>query len=211
MCIVDQLCIEFLQELEGMTKKAHQENPQESMNGLNGSRIKELYALGPVLGNGTFGTVREGRDRSGRKFAIKIVNENNDNNSSESHMDEISNEITILTELKHDYFIRLHHVFKEPMRFFLVFDHLTGGDLFDRIVERKRYSENNAREVCKKIFGALSFCHDRKVVHRDIKPENILLVVGIIVGLLISCLLFLSVDISLFFMILFCIILIFTE
>lgn len=145
------------------------------MNGNNGSSIENFYAFGPTLGTGTFGIVREGRDRRGRKFAIKIFS-NCDDISSKSSMSEICNEISFLTEIKHDHIVRLHQVYNEPMRCCLVLEHLSGGDLFDRIVKKERYSEKDARDVCKKIFGAIAFCHERKVAHRDLKPENILLV-----------------------------------
>ena len=52
---------------------------------------------------------------------------------------------------------------------------IPGGDLFDRIVERTRYSEASAKGVMRKILGAVVYLHDKNIVHRDLKPENILL------------------------------------
>jgi serine/threonine protein kinase len=53
---------------------------------------------------------------------------------------------------------------------------LGGGELFDRIVLKKNYSEIEARNVCKISFDAIAYCHSKNVAHRDLKPENILLV-----------------------------------
>ena len=53
---------------------------------------------------------------------------------------------------------------------------LEGGDLFDRIVERIRYTEDNARKVMFQILTAVHYLHSKRIVHRDLKPENILLV-----------------------------------
>ena len=52
---------------------------------------------------------------------------------------------------------------------------VSGGDLFDRIVERGKYSESNARLVMRQLLSAVKYLHARNIVHRDLKPENILL------------------------------------
>jgi calcium/calmodulin-dependent protein kinase I len=56
----------------------------------------------------------------------------------------------------------------------MVMELMTGGELFDRIVERGKYSEAQAVGVVRKITDALAYCHARGVVHRDLKPENLL-------------------------------------
>lgn len=53
---------------------------------------------------------------------------------------------------------------------------LHGGDLFDRIVQKGHYAEDDARRVMRRLLNALFYLHERQnVVHRDLKPENILL------------------------------------
>lgn len=52
---------------------------------------------------------------------------------------------------------------------------VSGGDLFDRIVERGKYSEANAKLVMQQLLSAVKYLHARNIVHRDLKPENILL------------------------------------
>lgn len=51
-----------------------------------------------------------------------------------------------------------------------------GGDLFDRIIDKGRYSEPEAREVMRMLLEAVKYLHSKGIVHRDLKPENILLV-----------------------------------
>lgn len=53
---------------------------------------------------------------------------------------------------------------------------LRGGDLFERIIQRGRYSEQNARELMRALLSAVKYLHDKGIVHRDLKPENVLLV-----------------------------------
>jgi len=52
---------------------------------------------------------------------------------------------------------------------------ITGGELFDKIVELQSYSEKDAKFVVKQILDAVQHLHDNSIVHRDLKPENLLL------------------------------------
>jgi serine/threonine protein kinase len=51
---------------------------------------------------------------------------------------------------------------------------VTGGELFDRIVQKQKYSEKEAAACMAQLCEALHFLHEKKIVHRDLKPENIL-------------------------------------
>ena len=51
---------------------------------------------------------------------------------------------------------------------------VTGGELFDRIVERGQYTERDAADTIYTLCDALNHLHARKIVHRDLKPENLL-------------------------------------
>jgi serine/threonine protein kinase len=87
------------------------------------------------------------------------------------------NEVVILQQLRdHPHIIDLHDFFDEGDFYYLVMENMTGGELFDRIVAKKCYSESEARDACKMILHALSYMHKKGIVHRDLKPENLLLV-----------------------------------
>ena len=64
----------------------------------------------------------------------------------------------------HDSFIE-----KKRPRVCIAMDYCDGGELFDRIVQRKTFSEDDAARVLLKLAGALCFLHDHKIVHRDLK------------------------------------------
>ena len=53
-------------------------------------------------------------------------------------------------------------------------DRVTGGELFDRIVEKGSYTEKDAADLIKQVLSAVAYMHSEGVVHRDLKPENLL-------------------------------------
>ena len=53
-------------------------------------------------------------------------------------------------------------------------DLCTGGELFDHIVQRGYYYEQDAALITKTVLDAVMYLHSHGIVHRDIKPENLL-------------------------------------
>jgi calcium/calmodulin-dependent protein kinase I len=73
--------------------------------------------------------------------------------------------------------VQLYEVFEEQDYCFLVMEIMKGGELFDRIIEKRTFTEKEARNSMRCVLGALEYMHDRRVAHRDLKPENLLLAV----------------------------------
>uniref|UniRef100_A0A6I8MY27 Calcium/calmodulin-dependent protein kinase type IV n=1 Tax=Ornithorhynchus anatinus TaxID=9258 RepID=A0A6I8MY27_ORNAN len=86
----------------------------------------------------------------------------------------IRTEIGVLLRLSHPNIIKLKEIFETPSEIALILELVTGGELFDRIVERGFYSELDAAHVVKQILEAVAYLHANGVVHRDLKPENLL-------------------------------------
>ena len=55
---------------------------------------------------------------------------------------------------------------------------MTGGELFDRIVQKSNYTEKEARDLIKVLLQTVAYMAEKGVVHRDLKPENLLLCSG---------------------------------
>lgn len=125
-----------------------------------------------TLGKGNFSEVKLGIDRTTQqRVAVKIVTK-----SAVSHKPEmLKNEVDILLTLDHPFIIKLLDLFDTPEQLFLVMELVTGGELFDRIVQREQYSETDAKEVMRQLFDAIKYIHSKGIVHRDLKPENLLL------------------------------------
>jgi len=135
--------------------------------------FNDLYELGDKLGAGAFATVIEGKDKATDKiYAIKIFDKSK---LSSVDREALNEEINVLESLHHEHIIRLYHIYDEPEKYFLVTELVNGGELFDRIVEKKHYTEKEARDACKILLGAVAFCHSKDIAHRDLKPENLLL------------------------------------
>ncbi|KPP69201.1 calcium/calmodulin-dependent protein kinase type IV-like [Scleropages formosus] len=86
----------------------------------------------------------------------------------------VRTEIGVLLRLSHPNIIKLKEIFETPTEINLVLELVTGGELFDRIVEKGYYSERDAADAVKQILEAVAYLHENGVVHRDLKPENLL-------------------------------------
>ena len=69
--------------------------------------------------------------------------------------------------------VRLHHVYQEDHVRYMIFDLVTGGELFDDIVAREFYSEKDASHCIGQILESVTHCHDKGIIHRDIKVSGL--------------------------------------
>jgi calcium/calmodulin-dependent protein kinase I len=77
------------------------------------------------------------------------------------------------------YIVLFQDVFLEGTNIcYLVLELLSGGELFERIIQKGNFTEREGRDACRCILSALDYMHERRMVHRDLKPENLLLVVS---------------------------------
>uniref|UniRef100_M4C058 Protein kinase domain-containing protein n=1 Tax=Hyaloperonospora arabidopsidis (strain Emoy2) TaxID=559515 RepID=M4C058_HYAAE len=136
-------------------------------------KVTDSYSLGKVIGSGSYSVVRESvRIGTNHKVAIKCIKRSDLSKDDDA---AIQFEVSILQQLKHPNIMTLEEVFIEPEYYYLVTEFVSGGELFDRIVQKTFYTEKAARDLVKILIGAIKYCHDQNVVHRDLKPENLLL------------------------------------
>lgn len=146
---------------------------EEPTTGAKSGKVTNFYSLGKVIGSGSYSVVREGvHKHSKEKFAIKCIKRSE---LTEEDDEAIMTEVAILQQMHHPNIMTLREFFVEPEYYYLVTEFVSGGELFDRIVEKTFYSEKEARDLVKILLGAIKYCHDKDVVHRDLKPENLLL------------------------------------
>ncbi|XP_043917527.1 calcium/calmodulin-dependent protein kinase type II subunit delta isoform X5 [Protopterus annectens] len=137
------------------------------------TRFTDEYQLFEELGKGAFSVVRRCMKIStGQEYAAKIINTKK--LSARDHQ-KLEREARICRLLKHPNIVRLHDSISEEGFHYLVFDLVTGGELFEDIVAREYYSEADASHCIQQILESVNHCHTNGIVHRDLKPENLLL------------------------------------
>ncbi|XP_013860610.1 calcium/calmodulin-dependent protein kinase type II subunit gamma isoform X19 [Austrofundulus limnaeus] len=137
------------------------------------TRFTDEYQLYEELGKGAFSVVRRCVKKStGQEYAAKIINTKKLTNRDHQKLER---EARICRMLKHPNIVRLHDSIAEEGFHYLVFDLVTGGELFEDIVAREYYSEADASHCINQILESISHIHQHDIVHRDLKPENLLL------------------------------------
>lgn len=132
------------------------------------------YTIGATLGTGTFGKVKQAKHvLTGVTVAVKILNRSK---VKALRMDnKIKREIQILQLFRHPHIIRMYEVIETATDVFMFLEYVSGGELFDLIVQRGKLDETDARRFFQQIISGVEYCHQHRVVHRDLKPENLLL------------------------------------
>ncbi|KAK9173398.1 hypothetical protein cmbei_300920 [Cryptosporidium meleagridis] len=133
----------------------------------------ERYNIVCMLGKGSFGEVLKCKDRiTQQEYAVKVINKASAKNKDTS---TILREVELLKKLDHPNIMKLFEILEDSSSFYIVGELYTGGELFDEIIKRKRFSEHDAARIIKQVFSGITYMHKHNIVHRDLKPENILL------------------------------------
>jgi len=157
-----------------MRKQA--ENQSYYVLGHKTANIRDLYMLGRKLGQGQFGTTYLCTEIStGTEYACKSISKRK--LISKEDVDDVRREIQIMHHLAgHRNIVTIKGAYEDSLYVHIVMELCSGGELFDRIIQRGHYSEQKAAELTRIIVGVVETCHSLGVIHRDLKPENFLLV-----------------------------------
>jgi len=138
------------------------------------SKSKDNYETNKKLGEGGFGAVFLATEKdSGEKYAVKIISKGR--MVKEDDVAAVQAEITIMEHLNgHSNIVTLSGAFEDEDNVYVVLELCEGGDMFQRLLAKGRYSEKDAAELCRTMLEILAYCHEKDIVHRDLKPENFL-------------------------------------
>uniref|UniRef100_A0A665U4P4 Calcium/calmodulin-dependent protein kinase 1Da n=1 Tax=Echeneis naucrates TaxID=173247 RepID=A0A665U4P4_ECHNA len=107
---------------------------------------------------------------TGRVFAVKCIPKK----ALKGKESSIENEIAVLRRIKHENIVALEDIYESPDHLYLIMQLVSGGELFDRIVEKGFYTEKDASTLIRQVLDAVNYLHRMGIVHRDLKPENLL-------------------------------------
>ncbi|KAF9611423.1 hypothetical protein IFM89_032092 [Coptis chinensis] len=130
----------------------------------------DRYELVKDIGSGNFGVARLMRDKQTKQLvAVKYIER------GEKIDENVQREIINHRSLRHPNIIRFKEVVLTPTHLAIVMEYASGGELFERICNAGRFSEDEARFFFQQLISGVSYCHSMQVCHRDLKLENTLL------------------------------------
>ncbi|KAG8097812.1 hypothetical protein GUJ93_ZPchr0013g36796 [Zizania palustris] len=137
-------------------------------------RVTDKYQLGGELGRGEFGVTHLATDRATReRLACKSIPKRRLRTAVD--VADVRREVAIMASLpEHPALVRLRAAYEDAEAVHLVMELCDGGELFDRIVARGRYTERAAAAAARTVAEVVRACHAHGVMHRDLKPENFL-------------------------------------
>lgn len=134
--------------------------------------IEKDYVIGKELGRGRFSTVCECVNKTTTvHYAVKIIEKAKIEPEEKALL---RTEIAVLKLVNHPNIIKMEGIYETRSHMYIVMEKLTGGELFERIVGRPRFTEDEAAKLIRPLLESVSYLHDLGIVHRDIKPENVL-------------------------------------
>ncbi|XP_007954383.1 serine/threonine-protein kinase H2 [Orycteropus afer afer] len=133
-------------------------------------RVLSRYDIKALIGRGNFSKVVRVEQKATKKpFAIKVM---------ETRMREgreaCEAELRVLRRVSHCYIVQLVEVFEAQDCVYMVIELATGGELFDRLIAQRSFTEKDAVRILRMVADGIRYLHTLRITHRDLKPENLL-------------------------------------
>ncbi|XP_028253638.1 hormonally up-regulated neu tumor-associated kinase isoform X2 [Parambassis ranga] len=149
--------------------------PRELLRSFPHSKRVGSYLVGKMINKGSFAKVMEGLHIStGEKVAIKVIDKKKARQDSYV-LKNMKREPRIHQMVRHPHIVVLLETLETENSYYMAMELCAGGDLMDKICERKRLEEREVRRYTRQILSAVEHLHKHGIVHRDLKIENFLL------------------------------------
>lgn len=145
------------------------------------TNYEDLYDTGKELGRGTFGTTylctkkgMSAEEKNKHTYAVKVILKSS--LQGEGDIEDVKREVKIMQLLNgKSHVVTLEDAFEDKTSVKMILELCAGGELFERIVKAKRFSEKTCAVVIQQMLRAVNYMHTHGFAHRDLKPENFLL------------------------------------
>ena len=136
------------------------------MNDTNNS-ILDKYLILKKIGEGGYSKVYHAQcKKSHEDVAIKIIERKNLDSEEAMYL---QNEIQILSDLDHPNVVKMIECSETKDKIYIVMELMKGGELFDRIIEKEQFTEEEASDILRIIADTIRYCHSLGISHRDLK------------------------------------------
>ncbi|KAM8809925.1 uncharacterized protein ACNFOS_001365 [Eudromia elegans] len=173
---LDGTLAEWQKNIKGIKMPAcFNKRPQETGETFPHTKQVGTYLVGKLINKGSFARVMEGLHvPTGEKVAIKVIDKKKAKQDSYI-LKNMKREPRIHQMIKHPNVVQLYETLETDNSYYMVMELCLGGDLMDRLCDRKRLAEREVRRYTRQILSAVEHLHCHGIVHRDLKIENFLL------------------------------------
>ncbi|CAI2386051.1 unnamed protein product [Moneuplotes crassus] len=140
---------------------------------VNKQPIGKHYKIGKVLGSGNYAIVKQACSHANPSFkvAVKIYKLDGSINEQLS----IFRELSAYQSFDHPNLVKVHEVFLDTKKLYIVCDLVKGKRLYDYILDSKKIPEDKSKVIARQLLRVVQYCHFKNIMHRDLKPENIII------------------------------------
>ncbi|KAL7715738.1 Protein kinase [Entamoeba marina] len=155
------------------TKKKEEKKEEVVEKFPDRSEFDKKYTKHDEIGQGAFSIVYKGtKKENNQSVAIKEVSKTSQN---VDQLKLLRREIDVMRKLSnHPNVVKLFDVFEDEQMILMVIEYMSGGELYDQIIQRGNFTEADASDIMYQILSALNYIHANGIGHRDLKPENLL-------------------------------------
>merc|ERR1711881_476800 len=152
------------------TKSRTMAELDEAHDTIKKANVEDYYDLIEEIGQGQYAIVHRAEHKeTGKTVAVKLIDK------GDTGMTVTDKEVAVMLRIKDENCVQLYEVYETESEVQMVLELLEGADLFDRIIQKQKYPENEAKVLMARICRGVKHLHDKNIMHRDLKPENILL------------------------------------